>query len=170
MMLGTHCPVAIRWSNLIHDEWTGSLLKNRPDLQEIQLERTKALMDRALPDALVTGFEDHINAVSLPDPNDRHVLAAAIKAHADTIVTWNVKDFPAKTLKAHGLIRQTPDAFVMDILMAHEDLAIDAIKTMRQRLKSPPRTIDELLHEFKIQGLNHVVAYFLSAPTLKSRL
>ena len=68
------------WSAEVHDEWTRSLLKNRPDLTSAKLERTRQLMDKALPDALVTGYEHLIDAIRLPDPDDRHVLAAAINA------------------------------------------------------------------------------------------
>ena len=65
------------WSAQVHEEWIGNLLKNRPDLTRAKLERTRHLMDNALPDALVTGYEQLIDSIELPDRNDRHVLAAA---------------------------------------------------------------------------------------------
>ena len=67
-----------RWTNAIHDEWIRSVLKNRPDLTCAQLERTRDLMNAHVRDALVRDFEDLIPALSLPAPDDRHVLAAAI--------------------------------------------------------------------------------------------
>jgi predicted nucleic acid-binding protein len=84
-----------RWSEQIHDEWKRNLLKNRPDLGLEQLNRTSMLMDLAVPDALVTGHETLIESLALPDPDDRHVLAAAVRCGASVIVTFNEKDFPS---------------------------------------------------------------------------
>jgi hypothetical protein len=67
-----------RWTEIIHDEWTGNLLAKRDDLTKEQLDRTVGLMNKAVPDCLVTNFEDLIPSLALPDENDRHVLAAAI--------------------------------------------------------------------------------------------
>jgi hypothetical protein len=72
-----------RWSNLIHDEWTRNVLEDRPDLSAAQISRTRALMDAHVDGALVTDFEDLIPTLNLPDPDDRHVLAAAIRSGAD---------------------------------------------------------------------------------------
>ena len=83
-----------RWSDRINDEWTRNFLANRPDITAAQLDFTKSMMARAVPDSLVEQFEGLIGALQLPDPDDRHVLAAAIKADADVIVTLNLKDFP----------------------------------------------------------------------------
>jgi len=74
-----------RWTSEIHDEWTRNLLKNREDLSEEQLKRTVELMNLAVPDCLVENYEGYINSLELPDPNDRHVLAAAIKCQADVL-------------------------------------------------------------------------------------
>lgn len=87
-----------KWSSQIHDEWTRSALKSRPDLSLDRLQRTRDLMDRAVPDCLVTGHEGLIEQLKLPDPNDRHVLAAAIRSQAGVIVTFNLKDFPTEAL------------------------------------------------------------------------
>ncbi|HEY0016011.1 MAG TPA: PIN domain-containing protein [Longimicrobium sp.] len=72
--------VSARWSSVIHEEWIRNLLINRPDLTREQLERTRRLMDAAVPGAVVEGFERHMTDITLPDPDDRHVLAAAIEA------------------------------------------------------------------------------------------
>ena len=92
-----------RWSAQIHDEWKRNLLLNRRDLIPEQLDRTSALMDRAIPDGLVTGHETLISGLNLPDPDDRHVLAAAIRSSASVIVTFNQKDFPAAALAPFGI-------------------------------------------------------------------
>jgi hypothetical protein len=82
-----------KWSAEVHEEWIGSLLKNRRDLTRPQLERTRQLMDKAAPDALVTGYEHLIPSLVLPDERDSHVLAAAIHVEASIIVTCNLMNF-----------------------------------------------------------------------------
>lgn len=86
--------VRARWTDAIHDEWIRNLLRNRPDLTTEQLERTPRPDEPAVPDCLVTGHEKLIDKLTLPDPDDRHVLAAAIRAKANTILTVNTRDFP----------------------------------------------------------------------------
>ena len=105
-----------RWSDAIHDEWIRNVLEDRPDLTKEQLERTRRLMNAHARDALVTDYEALIPDMILPDPDDRHVLAAAIKGGADVIVTNNLKDFPAETLARYGIEAQHPDAFVTALI------------------------------------------------------
>lgn len=100
-----------RWTDQIHDEWIRNLLANRADLTAEQLERTRTLMNSHVRDCLVTGYEPLIEGLALPDPDDRHVLGAAIRACASVIVTFNLKDFPANVLEPLGVERQHPDAF-----------------------------------------------------------
>lgn len=108
-----------RWTDAIHDEWMQNLVANTPGLPADRLMATKRLMDLALPEARIAGYEQHIPAINLPDPDDRHVAAAAIAAGASTIITWNLRDFPVGALRKHNLVRQTPDAFLADL---HEQL------------------------------------------------
>jgi hypothetical protein len=91
-----------RWTSRIHDEWISNVLQNRPDLTLEQLTKTRNLMDRNVRDCLVTGFERLIEGLELPDLDDCHVLAAAIRCHADLIVTFNLKDFPSQCLEPYG--------------------------------------------------------------------
>lgn len=92
-----------RWSADIHDEWMRSVLINRPDLTRAQLERTRELMDRYAPASIVTDYAALIGGPELPDPDDRHVLAAARRAGADVIVTFNLQDFPPSALEPFGI-------------------------------------------------------------------
>jgi predicted nucleic acid-binding protein len=92
-----------KWSAAIHDEWMRSLLRDKPRLDRAVLERTRDLMDRAVRDCFVTGYEALIPALTLPDPDDRHVLAAAIAGRCDVIVTQTLRDFPAEALAPYGL-------------------------------------------------------------------
>lgn len=88
-----------RWTDDIQNEWMRNVLGNRPDLTATQLAYTRSQMEKHIPDALVTGYAHHIAVVHLPDPDDRHVVAAAIAARADAIVTFNLRDFPAAILE-----------------------------------------------------------------------
>ena len=83
--------VRARWTETIHDEWIRNVLKDNPQLSAERLARTRTLMNEAVRDCLVTGYEDLIESLSLPDPDDRHVLAAAIRAGAEVIVTYNLE-------------------------------------------------------------------------------
>lgn len=94
--------VRAHWSDQIHDEWTRNLLANRPELSATSIERCRRLMDLHLPEALVTGYESLVPTLTLPDADDRHVLAAAVHAGATLIVTFNLADFPPSQLAPHG--------------------------------------------------------------------
>lgn len=112
MWLGLSGRFRARWSPQIHEEWKCNLLAKRPDLTREQIDRTSALMDQAIPDGLVTDHEDLVAGLTLPDPGDRHVLAAAIRCSASVIVTFNEKDFPQAALVPYGIEAQHPDLFV----------------------------------------------------------
>jgi len=97
-----------RWPSEIQSEWVRNVLANKPATSETQLERTRRLMEQVDPDCLVTGYEPHISTLLLPDPNDRHVLAAAIESDAAVIVTYNLSDFPDTALQAYAPTRHCP--------------------------------------------------------------
>jgi hypothetical protein len=103
--LATAVPPLFRakWTDEIHEEWVGNVLKDRNDLTREQLARTTRLMNESVPDCLVEGYEHLLESVELPDPDDRHVVAAAIHARADAIVTLNLKDFPPDALENMAL-------------------------------------------------------------------
>ena len=147
-----------RWSDLIHDEWTRNVLASRPDLTQDQLNRTRQLMNAHVRDSLVTGFEYLIPSIRLPDPDDRHVAAAAIHSGASLIVTFNLKDFPAEVLKPYNLVAQHPDDFIVDLLDLHPAGVLSAAASHRRSLKNPPKTADEYLDTLLAQGLTQSVA------------
>lgn len=101
-----------KWSEQIHQEWISSLLKKRPDLSKDRLERTQQIVNQAVPDCLVKGYETLIKGLQLPDTDDRHVLAAAIHCNAQIIVTYNLKDFPKEILLPFEIEAQHPDVFL----------------------------------------------------------
>jgi hypothetical protein len=158
MHLALHDLFQARWSDRVHDEWIAALLRNRPDLTFAQLSRTRKLMDDNVDDALVSGYEDLICQFTLPDPDDRHVLAAAIHGGASVIVTANLRHFPADALTAHGIEAQHPDAFVSALLDEYPDEVRAALDEMRLDLKKPPFSLPELLASLERQGLTQTVA------------
>jgi len=158
MHLATARLFRARWSAEIHEEWIRNLLRNRPDLSRETLEGTRDMMNSAVPDGLVTRFEHLIPDLALPDENDRHVLAAAIMGGADSIVTFNLKDFPKAALEPFGVVAQTPDEFIHELLDADEDRVILAIRRQRALLAKPPKTVEEHLETMLEQKLPRTVA------------
>jgi predicted nucleic acid-binding protein len=147
-----------KWSNAVHEEWITNLLKNRQDITRQKLERTRYLMDKAAIDALVEGYEHLIPPLSLPDENDRHVLAAAIEGEAQVIVTMNLKDFPDEVLQRYEIEAQHPDEFILHLIDLAPDAVMDAAETHRQSLKNPPKSVEEFLASLEAQGLPQSVA------------
>ena len=141
------------WSAEVHDEWIRNLLKNRPDITRDKLERTRRLMDQAAPDALVTGYESLIDSLELPDRDDRHVLAAAIRCGASVIVTLNLSDFPNAALAEFGIEAQHPDDFVLSLIETFPALVLEAARTHLASLRNPSKTPDEYLAELHTQEL-----------------
>ncbi len=134
-----------RWTEQIHDEWIRSLLEQRPDIRPEQLQRTRERMNLAVPDAVISGYEPLVAGLSIPDPEDRHVLAAAVVARAGAIVTFNTKDFPPEVLDPFGIEAQHPDDFLIYQFDLAQGTVCTAIKRLRSRLKSPPMDVESYL-------------------------
>lgn len=153
MWLGLSGRFRARWSHDIHEEWKRNLLLNRPDLTQTQVDRTSDLMDRAIPDSLVDGYEALVAGLTLPDPDDRHVLAAAIRCGASVIVTFNQRDFPADVLASYGVESQHPDEFVENLFDLDAAAVVAAAQRQRAQLKNPPIDVDRYLEILRKQGL-----------------
>lgn len=142
-----------KWTQDIHQEWIEALLRNQPHRDRAALERTQNLMDRATRDSLVTGYESLIPSLCLPDPKDRHVLAAAITGRCDAIVTQNIRHFPAAALVPYGIETQHPDEFLCNQLSLAPGVVCSALRKVRARLKKPSLSADEYLAILARQGL-----------------
>jgi predicted nucleic acid-binding protein len=142
-----------RWTDEIHDEWTRSVLADRPDLPAESLARCRSLMDQHVPDCVVTGYEDLIPTLTLPDPNDRHVLAAAIHGGANLIVTFNLSDFPTTVLERFHLDAVHPDEFIGRLWNERPALIIEAARLHRASLQRPPKSVTEYLATLEKCGL-----------------
>lgn len=154
-----------KWSAHIRDEWTRSLLRDRPAM-EAKIAAAAQAMEEAIPDCLVSGYEHLIEGLKLPDPDDRHVLAAAIAGHADAIVTWNEKDFPKEVLDPFGIEVQTPDEFVLNQLMLEKVAALSALKRMRERWARPQYDAVALVALLEKRGLAQTAAHLRDVVAL----
>lgn len=152
LRLSTTGLFSVKWTDQIHDGWTRNLLLARPELKD-KLNRTRDLMNRAVPDSLVTGYESLIENLELPDRDDRHVLAAAIRSSAQVVVTFNLKDSPKDALEQYGIEAIHPDAFIEHQLDLHQGAVIATAKQHREALKNPPKTADEYIETLAAQGL-----------------
>ena len=148
-----------RWTDQIHEEWISALLRNRPDLNRARLERTRGLMNAHVLDCLVTGYEDLVPSIDCPDPNDRHVIAAAIKGKCAAIITFNLGHFPSDELRKYGIEAQHPDEFI------HHQFGLDkaAVVTAAQRIRARLETkgsysAQEYLLRLEAQSLPKTVA------------
>lgn len=135
---------AAKWTVAIEHEFIAGLEQKRPELVG-KLGRRRDLMRAAIPDWEVApaAFEALIPCLALPDANDVHVLAAAIAGHADCIVTANLKDFPDEVVEVHGIEVIHPDDFIVMQLDIDSVVGLSALKSMRARMKAPPRSPEE---------------------------
>ncbi len=147
------------WSSRILDEFERYCTGRTGSIENAKKQRWR--IESAFPEAIVTGLEDIEKALKLPDPDDCHVLAAAIKAKAQVIVTENVKDFPAHELSSHGIEVITLDEFVADILDLAGPEAVAALRVMRERFNNPDITAEGLILKIETLGMSET-ADFLS--------
>ena len=135
----------VRWSRQILDEMARNVLKNNPDLPEERIERLVRTIERAFPEAMVTGHESLIPSMT-NDPKDRHVMAAAVRGGADVIVTSSVRDFPSEACEPYDVDVQTPDEFLRyQWEIGDPDFLLGVFEDWASHLKYPPLTLQELL-------------------------
>lgn len=141
-----------RWTDAILDEWQNAVLRDRPDRFESLKSQREAMAD-AFDEAWVEGYEPIIEGLTLPDPDDRHVLAAAIRCGAQHIVTENVKGFPAEVLAAFGIEAVSADAVLANTFELYEPEASSALHPMRRAYRRPEMSPGEFLKDLTRVGL-----------------
>lgn len=146
-----------KWSEHIFDEWKRVMIKKGVTEGEASRRIEKASL--AFPDALVQNYKGLINHLQLPDKDDRHVLAAAIKTNANLIVTNNIKDFPRAYLQSFGLNAKTADVFLTDIIDLNQEQAIAAFREMVLNKKNPKIHEFEVLSQLRKAGLKDTADY-----------
>lgn len=150
--------VQAKWTDEIHDEWIRNLLKVKPHLDPKKLNRTRNLMNQAVPDCLVEHYQDLIPSLNLPDPNDRHVLAAAVRSGAQTIVTENIKDFPRAELDKYDIAAEPADQFILGLIDIDAGAVAEALREQHAHLTNPSFTKDEFLTNLAHAGLLQTAA------------
>ncbi len=141
------------WSAAIHREWMRALGRNRPDIPQERIERLRNLMDSAFPEATVSRFDAYVQSFLLPDPDDRHVAAAAAKAGCRLILTSNVRHFPAHAMRSSGMTAIHPDKFLVRLADADAKALMDAAMTVRTRLRHQPLTMHAYCSALRRAGL-----------------
>ena len=147
--------VEARWTDDIHDEWIRSLAAVS-GVPSTRLQATRDLMKAILPNADVRDHHRQVVDIVLPDPDDRHVVAAAIASHATVIVTWNIKDFPATELDRHGLTASDPDAFLVNLHYAAPNAFLAAVANARRNLRKTSPTAQGFVEALSRQNLIRV--------------
>ena len=145
--------VQAKWTDEILDETLEALRKNLPDISEEKASRLRELMNAAVRDCLVVGYEPLIEMLDLPDPDDRHVLAAAIKVNAQLIVTRDRKDFPAEKLAPWGIKAKSPDDFVRDVMGIDSSAVWACVQQIVDSRTRRPVTVEDVLGELERDGL-----------------
>ncbi|MFW5758538.1 MAG: PIN domain-containing protein [Bacteroidota bacterium] len=131
----------------------------RKGLSEEEAYKRSNVMNLAFPDALVENYEPLINTLDLPDMDDRHVLAAAIKTNTDQIITNNIKDFPKEVLASFDIKAKTPDDFLTDIIDLNKKLSLAAFRKLVLNKKQPPLDEYEVLDILRNNGLQNTADY-----------
>lgn len=149
-----------KWSQQIFNEWKKVMLNKEVPENEADKRIHKAQL--AFPDALVKNYESLIEGLDLPDPKDRHVLAAAIKVNADLIITNNLKDFPKEYLTQFGLSAKTADDFITDIIDLNPKTAIRAFRDLVLNHTNPDLDEYQILDRFRNNGLKDSANYIHS--------
>lgn len=129
----------LAWSARILEEWRRAVIRNLPEQAE-QVAMEIATAQARFPDAGVTPDAGAADMLRLPDPDDTHVLAAALAARADAIVTFNLRDFPGRSLAQHGMMVRHPDAVLLEAFHADPALMRDIVTRVLAPLTPTPDT------------------------------
>jgi predicted nucleic acid-binding protein len=136
------------WTDQILDEVARTLKERRPDLDARRIDRTIKIIREEFPEALISGYEPLIPAMT-NDEGDRHVLAAAVRSGSTVLITWNTSDFPASACEPYGIEIQSPDEFLVELWDSDPDRLLGVLEEQAARLQRPPQTTDQLLATLK---------------------
>jgi len=152
VQFGVDSVIAPRWTERINEEWISNLVA-AGRVPRDRLLLTLDLMNSALPEAEVSGWEGCMEGIKLPDPDDRHVLAAALAAGAKTILTMNLRDFPVSALAPHGVVAVPPDSFLCGLHNADRELLTASTEAAHANLSRSTPSFRDYLDALERQGL-----------------
>lgn len=141
------------WSDRILAEAADAVLEVHPDIPPEQVGKRFAAMDEAFEDARVEGWEHLEATVTLPDPDDRHVVAAALRGRADAIITTNVRHYPTDTLEPLGIEVIHPNSFLLDQLDLAPRIVLDVLREQAANTHHPPLTPIDLIARLARAGV-----------------
>lgn len=116
------------------------------------VDRYLRLVNAAFPHAMIRGWEHLESSIRLSDPDDRHVLAAAVVGRADMIVTWNLKHFPESDLASHGLRAVSPDNLLCELFATDPEETMTIMRALVASKTRPPRTMHEEIEHLRRVG------------------
>jgi predicted nucleic acid-binding protein len=152
VQFGADSVIAPRWTARIHEEWIGNLVDaGKAPRQRLLL--TLDLMNGAVPEADVRDWEKYMQGLALPDPDDCHVLAAALASKAQTILTMNLRDFPDSALAPHGVSAVHPDGFLCGLYDADPELVRASTEMAHANLSRSAPSFADYLDALERQGL-----------------
>jgi predicted nucleic acid-binding protein len=154
-----------RWSDDIHREWMQAVSR-KTGIPVEQLQIRREAMDGAVLDCCVSGYEDLIEALTLPDPKDRHVLAAAIRCHASVIVTFNLNHFPMDVLDRYGIHTRHPDDFILDVDGISMGTLIKAARNDFEHYRDPPLAVDDYIEGLRTANVPKTADYLQKVRVL----
>jgi predicted nucleic acid-binding protein len=136
----------ILWSDALLDEWERVIVRENARSAESAAKITAVIRDH-FPEGRIPLARYIGSVASMPgnDPDDRHHMAAAIAGGADSIVTWNRKDFPGLELAKRGVRVLDPDEYLMEVLRDAPVEVLMAIQRMAARKRRPPMTVSEVV-------------------------
>ena len=149
--------VQAKWTDEILEEMLEARKRKHPETPPEKLTRLKELINDAVADCLVTGYEPLIDQLKLSDMDDRHVLAAAIKAGAQVIVTAD-RGFASAELEPWNVEAKSPDDFVLDQIGIDAKIVYACVSEIANSRSRPPQTVEEVLTELERSGLVQSVA------------
>lgn len=161
MLVGTAAAGGLSplWSARILEEWARAT-RRLPEGAEAAARAEIARLRDRWPEAEVAVPEELVATLALPDPDDRHVLAAAIAGGAEVLLTLNRADFPTRSLARHGILLREPDGFLLEL--AHEGIDLAAVaRAVRGRAEAAsgrPQALRPLLKRAGLPRLGKALA------------
>lgn len=136
------------WSDRILDEWTRAAARDGGSAMA-----EAGAFAATFPEGRIAPPEGAEQGLFLPDPDDRHVLAAAIAGRADTILTYNLRDFPSRVLAEYGIAARHPDGFLWELQSRAPDAMgsiLEAARAGAERASGQPLTLRRLLRRLRL--------------------